>query len=184
LSHTPQEAFADRIGSRSMIRCFEKLNSTRSRHTSETGPKCALVLTDQILRYLPIGRGFSQLLRHPGIGWSSYHSNLDHPSCFERDDEKCEERSKEEISHLQEIAGPESCRVMVQKGRPPLSSRPWCWCANISDVLLDGSLTRMKTQFEEFPPNPLSTPMSMLHCSLPDQGDGFWGYLRLMRSGL
>jgi hypothetical protein len=30
LSHTPGEAFADRIGSGSMIGCFENLNCTRS----------------------------------------------------------------------------------------------------------------------------------------------------------
>ena len=35
LSHTPQEAFADRIGSWGMIRCFENLNRTCCRYTSE-----------------------------------------------------------------------------------------------------------------------------------------------------
>jgi len=72
---------------------------------------------------------------------------MDHPSCFELDDEKCEEQSKEKISYQQEIAGPDICRVSAQKGSPPLSSRPWCWCANIADVLLDGSLTHLKTQY-------------------------------------
>ncbi len=59
LPHTPQEAFADRIGSGSVIRCFKKLNRTRCRHTSETGPKFTIVITDQILWCLPIRRGFS-----------------------------------------------------------------------------------------------------------------------------
>ena len=35
LSHTPQEAFADRIGSWRMIRCFENLNRTGCSYTSE-----------------------------------------------------------------------------------------------------------------------------------------------------
>jgi len=35
LSHTPHEAFTDCIGSRSMIRCFENLNRTGCRYTSE-----------------------------------------------------------------------------------------------------------------------------------------------------
>ena len=35
LSHTPQEAFADRIGSWSMIGCFENLNLTCCSNTSE-----------------------------------------------------------------------------------------------------------------------------------------------------
>jgi hypothetical protein len=38
LSYTPQEAFADRIGSRCVIGCVENLNSTGCRHTSEAGP--------------------------------------------------------------------------------------------------------------------------------------------------
>jgi hypothetical protein len=61
---------------------------------------------------------------------------MDHPSCLELDEEEREERSKEEIAHLQEIAGPASCRMIVQKGRPPLTF--WLGCANRSDVLLDG----------------------------------------------
>jgi len=59
LPHTPQEAFADRIGSGSVIRCFKNLNSTRCRHTSETGPKFTIVITDQVLWCLPIRRGLS-----------------------------------------------------------------------------------------------------------------------------
>ncbi len=49
LSHTPQEAFADRIGSGSVIGCAEQFNSTRCRHTSETGSKFPIVITHQIL---------------------------------------------------------------------------------------------------------------------------------------
>ena len=106
---------------------------------------------------------------------------MDYPSCLELDHEERKERSKEEITYLQEIAGPDICRMIAQKGRPSLSS--WLGCANSSDVLLDGTLAHMKTQFQEFPTNPLRTPKSILHCHLPDQGDGFRGYLRLMRSG-
>jgi len=103
LSHTPQEAFANRIRSGSVIRCFKNLNATCRRHPSETGPKFTIVITYQILRCLPIGRGFSQLLRHPGIGRGSSDSDMDHPSCLELDNEEGEEWSKEEISHLQEV---------------------------------------------------------------------------------
>ena len=49
LSHTPQEAFADRIGSGSVIRCFKNLNGTRCRHPGETGAKFAIIITNEIL---------------------------------------------------------------------------------------------------------------------------------------
>ena len=59
LSHTPQEAFADRIGSFRMNGRFENLNGTRCRHPSKTWPKFAIMIANQILRCLPIRGGFS-----------------------------------------------------------------------------------------------------------------------------
>ena len=78
LPHTPQKAFANRIGSGSVIRCFKNLDGTRGRHTSETGAKFAIIITNQILRYLPIWRGFSKLLRNPRIGGRPCHAHVDH----------------------------------------------------------------------------------------------------------
>ncbi len=123
VSYTPQEAFADRIGSGSVKRCVKNLNRTRGRHPGETGPKFAIVIADQILRCLPIRRGFSQLLGYPGISRGTSNSDMDHPSGLEFDEEEREERSKEEIGDLQEVTGPDICGVIVQKGRPSLSSR-------------------------------------------------------------
>jgi hypothetical protein len=100
LAHTPQEAFADRIGSGSVRRGVENLNRARCRHTSETRPKFAIVITYEILWCLPIWRGFSQLLGDPRIGWRPCHAGVDHPSGLEFNDEEREERSKEEIRHL------------------------------------------------------------------------------------
>ncbi len=72
--------------------------------------------------------------------------------------------------------------MIMQKGSPPLSS--WLGCANSSDVLLNGPLTHLNVEFQQFPSNPFSAPQSILRRHLPDQSDGFWRYLRLMRSGL
>src|SRR5438270_8947963 len=44
----------------------------------------ALVITDQVLRGLSIRGGFSQVVRHPGIGRGSWDCDMDHSSCFER----------------------------------------------------------------------------------------------------
>jgi hypothetical protein len=78
LSHTPQEAFAGRIGSWRMIRYFENLNLTCCSYTSEYGPKFAIVITNQVLWRLPIGSSFSELLSHPGIGGRSCYAYEDH----------------------------------------------------------------------------------------------------------
>src|SRR5690242_20306171 len=68
LSDAPQEALADRIGSWSVIRRFENLDTTCPRHPSRAGTKFAVVITNQVLWCLPIRGSFSQLLGYPGIG--------------------------------------------------------------------------------------------------------------------
>ena len=78
LPHTSQEALADGIGSRSVIRGLEQLDATGRRHPVETGSKLAVVITNQILGCLPIRGGLAQLLCHPGIGWRSCHADMDH----------------------------------------------------------------------------------------------------------
>jgi hypothetical protein len=69
--------------------------------------------------------------------------------------EEREERSKEEISHLQEVTGPDVHCVVVQERRPLLSS--WSWCVNMWHVLLDGALAHLHAEFQQFSTNPLST---------------------------
>src|SRR5579864_854541 len=78
LSHTSQEAFADRIRSGSMIWRFENLNATRCRHPSKVRPKFAIVITNQVLWCLPIRRSFPKLLRNPEIGRRPCHAYVDH----------------------------------------------------------------------------------------------------------
>ena len=159
LPHTPHKAFTDGVRSWRVIRRFENLNGTRGRHPSETGAKFTIVIPNHILRYLPIWRGFSKLLRNPGISGRSCHSRVDHAPRTEFDDDEREEWLKEEICNQQEVAGPDLCCVIAQKGRPLLSS--WLVCAKLSHILLDGSLADTNAQFQEFPSNTLGTPESI-----------------------
>jgi len=99
LSYAPHEALTDCIGSRSAIGCFENLDGTRCSHTSETRPKLAIVITNEVLGCLPIGSGFPKLLRHPSIGRGSGDADMNHSACPEFDDEEGKKGSKEEIGH-------------------------------------------------------------------------------------
>jgi hypothetical protein len=65
LPHTPQKAFADGVCAWRVIRYFEGLNGTRCRHPSEARPKFAIIITNQILRCLPIRGGFSERYAPP-----------------------------------------------------------------------------------------------------------------------
>src|SRR5215470_9408649 len=60
LPHAPQEALTNGIGSRCVNGRFEQLDATGLRHSAETGSKLAIVITDQILWRLPIGRCFPE----------------------------------------------------------------------------------------------------------------------------
>ena len=50
LSHTPQEALADRIGAWRMIRRFQYLDAAGCGHARETGSELGITITDEILR--------------------------------------------------------------------------------------------------------------------------------------
>src|SRR5215467_12182627 len=122
LPHTPQEALADGIGSGSVIRSFENLDATRRRHTSKARSEFAIVIPNQVLWRLSIGCGFSQLLRHLGIGRRSRDAHVDHLARFQFDEKEGKERPKEQIGDLQEITGPDLSCMAAQKGRPLLTS--------------------------------------------------------------
>ena len=88
LTNTSQEAFTDGIGSGSVNGGFEQLDATGPRHTSEARPKFGIVITNQVLGCVPIGGGFSQLLRHPGIGMGSSDANVNHLARFQFDNKE------------------------------------------------------------------------------------------------
>ena len=76
-AHTPQKAFTDRIGTRGVIGRFEHLDATRCRNSSETETKLAIMIA------------------------------VDHFPRLQFDDEEGKERAKEQVSNLEEVAGPD-----------------------------------------------------------------------------
>jgi hypothetical protein len=71
-----------------MNRRFEDLDRARFRHTSKARPKLAIIITNQILRPLPIRGGFPKLLCYPGIRRRAGHADMDHPSRLQFYDEE------------------------------------------------------------------------------------------------
>ena len=68
LTHTSQEAFTDGIGSGRVIGRFKNLDAASCGHARETGSKFAITIANEIVRCLPIGSRFPELLGHPSIG--------------------------------------------------------------------------------------------------------------------
>jgi len=99
-SNTAQKAFADRIGAWRMIRRFENLDAARCCHTSETGPKLAIIIANEILRRLSIRSRFPQLLCGPSVGRASRHTDMNDFPRLQFNEEKRKEWSKEQIGDL------------------------------------------------------------------------------------
>jgi hypothetical protein len=76
--NTPQKAFTDRIGSWRLIRCFQYLDAARYCNTSETGPKLAIIIADEVLRRVSIRSRLLQLLCEPRVGRRPCHTHVDH----------------------------------------------------------------------------------------------------------
>jgi 4-hydroxy-3-methylbut-2-en-1-yl diphosphate synthase IspG/GcpE len=75
--------------------------------TRETGSKLAITIANEILRSLSIGGCLSQLLCCPGIGRRASDTYMDHFARVQVDEEEGKQRTEEEISDRQEVAGPD-----------------------------------------------------------------------------
>jgi hypothetical protein len=58
--NTPQKAFTDGIGAFRVIRRFQYLDAARCCNTSETGPKLAIMIANEILWRVSIGSRLPQ----------------------------------------------------------------------------------------------------------------------------
>ena len=102
---------------------------------------------------------------------------MDDLSRLQLDDEKRKKRTEEEISDLEEITGPDLCRMIAQERSPVLSSRR-CG-ASVSHILLNSSFTYPNIQLEQLATNALRSPESIVGCHLLDQGNRLGRELRL-----
>src|SRR5215467_10037172 len=112
-----------------MIGRFEDLDAASCGYASKARSELAVVITNRILRRLPIRGNFSQLLSQPGIRRRSCHAHVDHFPKLQFDEEEREGRPKEKVSHLQEVTRPDIRRVIAQKRAPLLTS--WLLGANV-----------------------------------------------------
>src|SRR3982074_985231 len=71
------------------------------------------------------------------------------------DDEEGVDLPEEDVVALDEVASPGVFGVVLEEGRPCLSTSPG---ADPSHVLLDGALADLDAELEQFPANALSAP--------------------------
>src|SRR5258708_22518591 len=96
------------------------LMSLTAHNASETGPKLALIITNELLRRVSIGSRLPQELGGPSVGRSARHTDMDDFPRLQFNEEQRKERTKEAIGDLEKIAGPPSSSLLMEEGRPLL----------------------------------------------------------------
>ncbi len=86
---------------------------------------CACRITNQVLGRIAEGRRFAQLLGDPGVCRRACDTHMHDPPRAEFGDDEGEQRPKEDIGHLQEVAGPDLVGVIAAKGCPGLALGSW-----------------------------------------------------------
>ena len=89
--HTAQKPFTDRIGLGSVIWGLEQLDATACGHARQTRSKLVITIADEILRPLPKGSRFPQLLCSPGVGRRASDTHMDDFTRVEINDEESEQ---------------------------------------------------------------------------------------------
>src|SRR5260370_9266754 len=77
--------------------------------------------------------------------------------------------AEQQIAHLEEIAAPDSVRLIAQKRRPSLTVG--CRAAKPAHVALNGALGGAESELEELATNSLCSPESIVDRHPPDQLD-------------
>ncbi len=145
-SNTPQKAFTDGIGARGVIGRCEQLDVTRCYHSSETGAKLAIMIANEVLRRVSIGSGLPQLLCGPSVGGGLGHADVDYFPRSQFDDEEGKHRAKEQVSHLEEVAGSDLSCMIMQKRLPALPR--WARRMHAPHVLLDRPFADVNIQLQ------------------------------------
>jgi len=101
------------------------------------------MIAHEIFRRVSIRGRLPQLLGGPSVGRRARHTNMDDFPRFQFTDEKRKERPKEQVSHLEEITGPDLSCMIVQK-RPPALPR-WARRTHAPHVFLNRAFAHAHT---------------------------------------
>jgi hypothetical protein len=92
---------------------FENLDATRLGNPSEAHPKLAIIIPDEVFRTYTKGGGEPSLLCRPSVGGRACHTEVDHFTCLQFDEEEGKQRTEEESCDRQEVARPDLLGMRV-----------------------------------------------------------------------
>ena len=135
----------------------------------KVAPKLPVVVSDQEPWRLVVRGRLSQLLGDPGIGRDARDVDVENLAALVGDDEEGVDRPEPGVVELQEIAGPNSRRVVLKKGLPGLP-RPVAR-ADGPHILLDLPLADADPELEQFATDPFGAPEHVSTGHGPNQVD-------------
>jgi hypothetical protein len=112
---------------------------------------------------------FAQLLCCPCIAWGPGYRGMDDKSCFQFQDHKDEEMTKQQVIHHSEIASPDVASIVLEENRPGLTRR----VLSLGKISLDCALAYPNTHLQQLSPDLFCSPKSVLVSHLLDQVEGF-----------
>ncbi len=174
-----EQSLANRICTWRFDRCSQHLNRASCCDSLEMRAIFCIIIPDQICRRLTEGCCLTELLSNPFIGRGTCDGDVyDAPRAKLGNDEG-EEWPKENVGHLEEIAGPDVSGVVAEEGGPGLTR--WSWWPSLSHVALNRALGDLDADLEQFAADALGTPETVVRCHLLDQADGLGRELRVAR---
>ena len=97
-------------------------------------------------------------------------------SCFQFQDHKDEERTKQQVIHHREIASPDVASMILEESRPGLTRR----VLSLGKISLDCSLAYSNSQLQQHSPDPFCSPQTIFVSHLLDLNDSFWWDARFL----
>ncbi len=176
-AHAPQQPFADRVRARCLDRRSQHLNPRSDRDGIEMRTVFGVVVTNQVLGCFPEGCRLAQLLGNPFVSWRPGHAHMHDPSRPEFSNHEGEQRPKQQVMDLEEVACPDFAGMVPEEGGLRLVARTGR--TGLTHIPLDGPLRDLDVQLEQFALNALRAPQPVVGCHLLDQGDRLHGNLRL-----
>ncbi|HEU5326999.1 MAG TPA: hypothetical protein VFU78_02845 [Thermomicrobiales bacterium] len=159
-AHTAEEALARRVRLRRVDGCAEHPNAAGGGHPIASWPVLGVVIPAQETRARLERGGLAQLLGDSGVGRVARHAHMRHAPGAERDHDDGVHLPEEQVSHGEEVAGPDLVGVVAHERGPALPPRPWRAVA--AQISLDGALDQANTQLPEFAQDPLGAPQRVL----------------------
>jgi len=163
-THGPKKSLADGIEIGRARRDLDDIDTGPLGNGVEGASELVVVVPDEVAGTIAKWRGLTELLSDPRVARETGHIVMDDFTRSVLHDEEREDRPKEHVVELKEVARPDLVAVVPDEHSPGLTS-----CArrpDASHVLLNRAFAHAEPELQELATNPFGTPEEVVlgHC--------------------